>query len=277
MIVSFSEVSKWDTCKLQYFYNFSMGLRPLEETESISNGIVGHKLLQSFYESLQAGKTKLEAAEATHRKAIEYMDSAKQNLNSKSVLIAWTMVSNYIKNADVTAKTILVENRFLIPVSMLDNDCSLSNVQIGFTPDVVFERAGGFLDVEDSKFVGKGWSAKKLDMFPQAKLYQAFLRRMGYNISRAGIRFFNLATGKVTTHFEALPEEEETILLKQFVEAVAEIVDYRNDPFKPRRTFNYSTCQYCAYETPCNMEAEGKDASRTFKYFFMQSDYDYTK
>lgn len=277
LIVSFSEISKWDTCKLQYYYSFVLGYRPSEESEAISNGIIGHDLLQSFYESMKQGNSKEEAIETVHHKAKIHLDRAKKNLNSKSLLTAWTLVDNYIRDTDFTSEAFLVENRFLIPVEMLTGNPFFKDVQIGFTPDIVFKRQGDFYDVEDSKFVGRAWSKNKLDMFPQAKLYQIFLRRMGYNVSRSGVRFFNVATGKTAVSYEQLSSLEEDVLIESFLGAVAEVVEYRNNPYTLRRTFNYSTCQYCAFVTPCSMEAQGKDASKTFKYFFIKSAYDYTK
>lgn len=285
MIISFSEVFKWDTCNRQYYYNFILGVQPQEGSVAMDIGTKGHKLLQSFYTLMSEGKTQEEAQVITRQNANNLLRNESMEEMS-ALLTSATLVDNYIRSTDFKSKAILVENRFLIPVEMvapefLVEEYGLQGVQIGFTPDVVFERAGGFCDVEDSKFVGRAWSQKKMNRCPQAKLYQTFLMKMGYKISRSTLRFFNTTTGKVTSkNYELFPAEEK-ILISDFIRTVGEVVKYREQsselhPFT-RRTMNYTTCQFCYYETPCTLEAEGKDASKTLKYQFRKNDYDYSK
>lgn len=282
MIISYSEISKWDTCQRQYWYRFGMGLKPIEESAAISTGVKGHQLLQYFYTALQQGKTKEEALKLMHENAKKLL--SREFMSDGSLLIALTLVDNYIKSRDFSNQTVIVENRFLLPLRKLDPGFAeknyLNEVQIGFTPDVVFERPGNFLDVEDAKFVGRAWSKKKLNRFPQAKLYQIFLSAMGYNVSRTTLRFFNTTTGKIAEQNYVLRNEEKNTLIHDFVEGVKEVIEYRSMPLEvratARRTMNYSACQFCAFEFPCTLEAEGKDATNTFKAEFVKSDYDYS-
>lgn len=285
-IISFSEVYKWDNCQRQYHYSFNLGLQPEEESDAIKKGVKGHKLLQAFYSALQTGLTKEEAYEATKRMAAKLLEeSSQKGIPDFELLTAWTLVDNYITSTEFKATALLVENRFIIPVDMLvsaefidEND--LYGVQIGFTPDVVFERTGGFCDVEDSKFIGRAWSNAKLNRFPQAKLYEIFLKRMGYMISRSAIRFFNVTTGKIDYKTFVLDPDEESILIYDFMKGVCEVLQYRSlaPEFraKARRTMNYSNCQFCRFELPCTLEAKGKDATNTLKYLYVKRDYDYS-
>ncbi len=279
MIVSYSEVFKWDTCKRQYYYNFGLGLRPQEESDTLSTGIKGHQLLQAFYEAYRSGESKEAALALTLQKAKHMMDA--EGAADFPLLKSWTMVDNYIRATDFTSEAVLVENRFLIPFSELDQDPAFDHMLIGFTPDVVFERKGGYFDVEDSKFVVRAWSASKIKRFQQAKLYQIFLRRMGYNITRSSIRFFNTTTNTIKSQDYILTKEEEKSIIYDFTEGVKEVVRYRsqNEDLQKlaRRTMNYTACQYCAFEHPCTLEAEGKDASKTLKNLYKKSDYDYTR
>jgi len=279
LIVSYSEVFKWDTCQRQYWYRFGMGLKPLEESNAMQIGTKGHKLLQDFYNLIAEGKEKHEAHILTARSAAKIL--SKTDTPDFTLLKAWTMVDNYIRENEFTPNAILVENRFLFPASLLSDDPIFEGVQIGFTPDVVFQRPGNKLDVEDAKFVGRAWSKSKLNRFQQAKLYQIFLKVMGYNVTRSVVRFFNLATGKITVQNYGLLEAEEKIIIRDFLAGIKEVVTYRRLPLEvrqeARRTTNYTACQFCAFEFPCTLEAEGKDASKTFKYQYMKSDYDYSR
>jgi predicted RecB family nuclease len=278
-IVSYSELFKWDTCQRQYYYRFGLGLRPNEESAPIRIGIKGHKLLQDFYNGLKDGLSKEKSLELT-RDAAAKLIKGEFVTEVAPLLKSWTLVDNYIRETDFTANAVLVENRFLIPLAAISDDPELAHIQIGFTPDIVFERTGGMFDVEDSKFVARAWSKSKLNRFQQAKLYQIFLKRMGYNVTRSIIRFFNVTTGEITSKPYTLSAAEEATIIHDFVEAVREVIHYRAQPIeikaKARRTMNYTACQFCAFEFPCTLEAEGKDASKTFKYEYTKSDYDYS-
>jgi hypothetical protein len=279
MIISYSELSRFDTCDRQYYYNFILGLQPVDASEAIDTGTKGHKLLQIFYTELQTGKTKEKALATVIQKAQEVIFAT--GMPDSRMLKAWLLVENYIRDNEFKTEAVLVENRFLFPFSMLDDDPEYADVQVGFTPDVVFKRSGDFYDVEDFKFVGREWSAKKKERFQQAKLYQLFLRRMGYQVTRSIIRFFNTQTGRISYDAAAMTDAEEAIIIRDFVAGVKELVDFKRQPPEKlalsRRTTNVSTCQYCFYSFPCTLEAQGKDATKTFKSEFITRDYDYGK
>lgn len=278
-IISFSELFTWDSCERQYFYAYELNIRPQQMSNPMSLGTKGHRFLQYFYEALASGDSKEVALKRTQEIAADTIkESTIQLADVGTLLRSWMLVDNYIRDNEFPRESVLVENRFLIAASNFTADPHFADVQIGFTPDVVFKR-GNFYDVEDAKFVGRAWSQKKLNRFMQAKLYQIFLRQMGYNVTRTTLRFFNTTTGKITRKDYVLGIDEETILIRDFIKAVREALEFRDytemGKSQARRTMNYSTCQYCFYEEICTLEAEGKDASKTIKYQFVKSDYDY--
>lgn len=280
LIVSFSEVFKLQTCERQWWYRFGLNLSPAEESEAITVGVKGHKLLQDFYEAMRDGKTKEEALEIATENARKEL-FGQSFLANKSLLTAWTLVDNHIRATDFNSEALIIENRFLLPARLLSDDPLLEDIQIGFTPDVVMKRPGDKIDVEDSKFIQRAWSGKKLRRFPQTKLYQIFLERMGYDISRSLIRFFNWDTGKSFIHAYELGGEEAHILTRDFIAGVKAVVEKRSlstlEQSQSPRTMNYTACQFCHFEFPCTLEGEGKDASGTFRNLFVKSTYDYNR
>lgn len=282
MIISFSEVLTYQTCKRKYWYRFGMNLVPIEEAVALRTGANGHTLLQSFYEALQNGLTKDEALKLVAEKATQLMADKFVDI---TVVRAWSLVDNFIKANDFTAEAVLVENRFLVPASRFiyypDPEVDWDRIQIGFTPDLVLRRKGGFLDVEDAKFVGRAWSQKKLNRFPQTKLYHIFLEEINYKVSRTLIRFFNTTTGDVYTHPYELEKAERDILIRDFMEAVREVYLARiQDEMVQRsapRTMVYSTCQYCEFEGLCSTQAKGKDATLLIQNQYVEGDYDYNR
>lgn len=279
-IVSYSEVSKVQTCERQHHYRFNLGLSPIEESAAIMTGVKGHKLLQTFYELLKEGWDKEDARKHVHEQATKM--SKNGNTIDFSLLKAWTLVDNFIREAVFTAEAILIENRFLVPANKLIGyveGLDLDNVQIGFTPDVVLQRKGNFIDIDDAKFVGRAWSQKKLNHFPQSKLYQLFMEAMGYTISRTQIRFFNTTTAAITTKSYVMKPAEKITLMHDFMQGVKRVVEIRNknayDQALAPRTMNYTACDYCPFDFPCTLEAEGKDATRTLESLYTVSKYDY--
>ena len=279
-IVSYSEVVKHQTCQRQHYYRFILNRKPVEEYVPMQIGIKGHKLLQDFYNLMREGHSKEEALARTQQVAKKIIQ--EKQVTDFSILIAWTSVDNYIRATNFTAEAILVENRFLLPASKLISHVDgldLDQVHIGFTPDVVFQRSGGFIDIEDAKFVGRAWSQREKDRFSQLKLYQVFMEAMGYDISRCLIRFFNVKTGKTDTQPYVMETEEKPILIRDFMQGVKAVVESRSKSPEEQtlapRTMNYGACKSCPFVFPCNLEAKGKSAANTLKNMYTGGDYDY--
>ncbi len=278
-IVSYSELVKFQTCERQHWYRFGEDLQPNSETDAVDTGKKGHKLLQDFYELMRMGKTKEEALVQVKAKAGKEMSQSESPDFNK--VIAWTLIENYINETNFTADVSLIENRFLFPAALITDDPFFDKVSIGFTPDVVFQRKGGFLDIEDAKFVQRAWGYKKINRFPQAKLYQIFMKAMKYNVSRTTIRFFNVKTGELSFKNYVLGKTEAENLTRDFLRGIVPLVEKKRGPretfAQAPRTMNMNACQYCSYEFICGLEAEGKDATKSMKADFKKSTYDYTR
>lgn len=287
IIISYSELTKWQTCKRQYYYRYVLDRIKPEMPDAVDTGIKGHKLLQTFYELIKLGTDKEKARDIVREQANSLMRVSQ--FPDKNLLKSWTLVDNYINANNFVANAFLIENRFLIPASKLMTPhqatedwppgFTWSNVLIGFTPDIVFERKGPRYDVEDSKFVQRAWSENKIDRFQQTKLYQIFLETMGYNISRTTLRMFNVATAKITAKNYVMNTAEKETLKRDFLAEVKELVEYKRQSdltksFAPR-TMNYTSCQFCDFVFVCGAQAEGKNVDRTLQSMYIGSDYNY--
>lgn len=275
--VSYSEIVSWQICQRKHFYSFTLGLRPAEESDALSTGIKGHKLLQTFYGYLGEGKHQDEALDLTQKSAAKEINASK--FPDFNLLKAWNLVQKYVSETDFTAEAIIVENRYLIPANHLTDDPFFRDVQIGFTPDLVMQRKGNKLDIEDAKFVERAWSKKKKNRFGQVRLYQIFLERMGYDISRSILRFFNTKTWVIDEQNYVMSKAAEKILIEDFLVGVRDVVTAKRKPehtlkFAPR-TMNNGACQFCEYEYICSLEAEGKDASNSMTTLYVKSKYGY--
>lgn len=276
-IVSYSELYSFDTCQRLHMYRHTMNLRPIKESDALATGNKGHKLLQPFYEGLREGMSKEEALFHASRLAEKLMK--EEDRADFPLLKAWVMVERFVRENEFTAKTVLVENRFLIPASTLSPDSRLVDVQIGFTPDLVLEYFNKVLIIEDAKFVQRAWSKSKLNRYTQLKIYQLLLNLLGYNVKRCSIRMFNTSgNGSITEIPAGIKNAEDAkTVQRDLVESIIQLIEYKRNGvvFNARRTNNYTACQYCRFEYVCTQQAEGKDVSKTLKYEFVKSNYDY--
>lgn len=282
MIISYSEIAKIQTCKRQWYYRFDLGLRPEHESDAVTTGTNGHKLLQNFYNLLEEGSSKEIALKVVTAQAVAALK--EHQFSDGNLLKAWTLVDNYIRATDFVAKAVMVENRFLVPLTKLAEKYTvdihgLHSVQVGFTPDLVLERSHKFLDVEDYKFIQRAWSQKKINRFAQLKVYQLLLEAMGYEISRTVLRTFNVTTGKITAYPYPMSHDEKEQVLSDFVEGIREVAEYRMKSLTQAvhhpRTMNNNACQFCDFELPCTLQAQGKSAERTLATQYIKSEYSY--
>jgi hypothetical protein len=277
MIISFSEVLIHQTCARKFYYAISLGLAPIHENDAIDLGVKGHKLLQRFYELIRDGKTREKALVLVRELAALDVDF--------NMLKAWTLVDNYVRDNDLNNMTLHVEEQFKVPASLLFSEDTVApdvdlNWEVGFTPDIVFERKGGKIDVEDFKFVQRMWPQAKLNRFPQVKLYKIFLERLGYDVSRSILRLFNADTAKIKEQVYTPTRIEEEILLRDFLKGAQEVQEFKEQSvamqaFAPR-TMNYNSCQFCPFENPCTLEAQGKDVSKTLASQYKARTYGYS-
>lgn len=281
MIISYSEIFRFQTCPRQHYYRFVLGKRPVTESQAINTGNNGHILLDIAYNMLAEGKSKEEIFPVLREKVIELVDKAldRGHIDITSA-IAETLIENYFNTEDLSFKTLYIENRFLLPLSRLTDDPFYEDIEIGFTPDVVFERVGGFIDIEDSKFVQKAWGGKKLERYTQTKYYHIFMESIGYAVSINKIRFFNVATGKTYTKPYTLTKDERDILVEDLLRGIRPLVEHKRQTAeelaKTPRIMNYMTCERCSFNFVCSREAEGKDMSKTLAIEFEDSRYDYS-
>lgn len=265
-IVSFSEVYTWQTCRREFYYHYGLGLTPIEDKESIYKGVQGHRLLQNFYRGIQRGLTKDEAREEMR----EFFREEKMH----ELVEVWMMVEKYIQDLKLEGEAVLVEEAFVVPVAGEDS------LSIGFTPDLVWNQKGKRIIIEDYKFVGRMWAKSKLSRYTQLDLYNAFLHKMGFNVTRGVLRFFNLATNTFPYQVYTPSQTRLDNLYKEFVESALEIQQFKNLPIEQQkeaaiRTINYTVCQWCSYIFPCNLEQDGKDASKTLATQYKPSKYSY--
>lgn len=252
MIVSYSEVSKWTTCQREYYYRFALNKRPMEESSPIMSGTNGHLMLETFYKALQRGCSREEA----RREVQNQLPKRK----TPELVKVWVLVDNYINSLPLEGSAVLVEQSFIVDIE--------PGLKIGFTPDLLWDHKNKRLDIEDYKFVGRSWSHKKLSRYVQLDIYTVLLRKLGYSVDRAYLRFFNTETNKPSHKlYESSPARLERVF-QEFIEYAHQVKAFKQlMPETQReaalRTLNINACNFCYFEYPCTLEQEGESAEKT--------------
>jgi hypothetical protein len=265
MKVSFSEVYAWQTCQQQFFYKHSLKLQPISTSSALKTGIDGHTLLKTFYTAIQDGHSKKEALS-------KVTDLFNGKLTPETV-IAFGLVENYIADLDLKGKAVIVDRPNYVEFPHL-------GITVAFTPDLLWHYASKRLDLEDYKFVGRLWSKPQLARYVQLDLYNALLRILGYRIGSSKLRFFNTTTKKVSHKTYDPTQTRLDNIMKEFLAIALKIAEYKSlslDEQKEQtvRTFNYTTCRWCKFTFPCDLELDGKDATKTLLNEYVSSDYGY--
>jgi hypothetical protein len=268
-IVSFSELNTWQRCRKSYYYNYTLGFIPIEESPALRRGKMGHRMMQTYLESRLAGVSHEEAKRTITK------DLTREETEDPIIIKTWGLVCKHVDTLDFSnVESVYIEQVFKHPL------VEAFDLWVGFTPDYGWLFKGGFLTLEDFKFIEKMWSEKKKSRYVQLDLYAGWMREMGENVSQSILRFFNLTTGEITSKPYTPSSEKFKILRREFTLAAIELQEFKSKTVAEQRelafrTFDNNTCAFCRYSYPCNLEANGKDASKTFLAEFTTNDYGY--
>ncbi|HEY0771161.1 MAG TPA: hypothetical protein VGD31_12585, partial [Sphingobacteriaceae bacterium] len=98
-------------------------------------------------------------------------------------------------------------------------------------------------------------------------------------------RVFNTQTGKIDDYPYPMSVAEKINVTTDFMDGVEQVLRFRRRignhkqlaSVASTRTVNYTACQFCHWEAPCTLEAQGKDATYTLATQYTKSSYDYAR
>lgn len=254
MIVSYSEVYTYFTCRRRFYYHTGLGLVS-NAPSPVHRGVFGHKVLEIFYKELAKGKTREEAA----KKALDYIPE----FQSADIIATWALLKQYFNTVNLDGIVIAAEEPMYLEID--------ENLTIAFTPDLAWKYYNSNrIDFEDSKFIARKWNNNKTDRFMQLLVYIALARRMGYSVSRGYLRFFNIRTDEITHKLFDPSDKELEIVYNEFIKQAREVAEFKSKSIDEMerdavRTPNYLVCDRCDYLFPCKLQQSGKDASATLE------------
>lgn len=268
MIVSGSEIATLNSCEMQYYYQFVLGLWPKDESVAISQGKAGHTNCEQFFKAIQLGATKEEA--------LQEMIPVAMDAES---LKACSLASKFCEDFNVASgKPLLVEEQKVVPLE--------GRVKIGLTPDLVWRYNSGKVDLIDFKFSGRAWSQEASEIHYQLPSYRYYLaKNFGIKADKLKYVYFNTKNqneDKYKIHTFTVTDQETEEVVRDQIKSIDRLIEFREAPVawsrkEAKRINKVFVCDYCPFKFPCRLGRKGleKKEQQALNLMYTQNTYGY--
>jgi len=279
-LISNSEVSTWLLCRRKYYYNFDLNLVPVNRSESLSRGILGHDVLAAYYKVLSVGGLHEQAVAEARKLLMAAMDAFSMELCLELDGILKNYWDHY-KGTDLQKYEILkVEDMYQLPIN--------SDFEYVFRFDLYLkERTTGKCVLMDHKFVYDFWNADKLALNPQFPKYVGAMRANGLQVDECILNQIRYRKIKEPTEDQlwrrsvVLPSNAKIrFSLKEQILASKEIAAHKFLPVEVRSDHalgvrNPLVCKYCEFKELCASEYDGGDTTYMIQNEYTSNTYGY--
>lgn len=276
--ISNTEVSTWNACKRQYYYNFVLNLEPKVMNSALGRGILFHEVMGAYYQFLKAWDEEnpndykaapsmrhVQAVQTARSHMLEFCKGPAYDFDS--IMTVDRLLTGYwdFYQGDPEWEIIAVEEAYDVPVG----DHTFS-----FRVDLIArERKSKKMILIDHKTAYNFWNADKLALSPQFPKYKAALAKLGILIDECmlnQVRSRELKTPTATDLFRRTTvkptKAKQDNAEREQVVASREILAYRALPLavqeqRATRVLNEGVCKYCDAKPLCLTEWDGGDAT----------------
>lgn len=268
-LISPSEVDSYLQCRRKHHYAHVERLQPKTFSDGLSTGIIGHAILQRYYEFIKAEQIldplsgmRLAIHEITNElvtpQNIEYFHTLKPILEAYAIRYG----------TDTRYKILAVEQSF-------------EYEGIAFTPDLIIQdTTTGKIYLEDHKFLSVFYTDKTIGLFPQMPRYIGLLRLSGrkvdgyiYNM----IRTRAAKTAAPADRFRRATFNPKESTIQQVMEEFFRTVEEIRSGTYPTRTANSFNCgAYCSFANLCTADLNDEPGRELMvRAFFEPNTYGY--
>ena len=280
MIISNSDIVSMNKCEYRWYYERYKNLMPIDGYPSVmSDGTFGHKLMEEAFTILMNGGTFEEAAQAAGQIA---MTGAPSEMKLYKHVLAFVQYA-----IDQGWKPVEIEEKGNHPIN--------SNIEFGFTPDLVIEFTKGpwrgQQAVIDYKFTGQYWTDREISTSQQVPKYIHYKNlRDGTSIRRGAVVMLNTrANNDATGHglflvkwvpvtrekLKNIQRENENMMRR--IHGFVVLGQTHGDEFLRSilvHTSDSKQCKMCIFaDDLCPMELEGRDSSKVLSRNYKNNDH----
>ena len=285
--VSTSEVATYLTCAQRWMYAHhpSYNLEPRTLGIALSRGLVGHKALEIYYQSIFDGNTEQSSRESVQEYIIKEALKAMQMSDSEKSLMISTLgvlVGDYFdENMDLLKQYNIIGVEHLVTASLTDEIYFAGRVDLALE-----EKSGpyrGYVVPYDHKFTYNFWPDTAIKMNAQISNYIWAYLSNGYR-SRKGVlnmlRHRDNSQQKFKQFEVPTNTEMRNTFIKNHVVAAQRIVELKKKPTVGMpdgvtRSTSKFNCEYCPFVNLCYTEACGLDSKTMVEASYRPNSYGY--
>jgi hypothetical protein len=290
--ISNSEVMCFNKCKRKHMYEFLLRLTPVTQSPALHRGIIGHEILETYYESLMFGDKHSDAED----KALAQLDGIivsafEEGMDTDIAIDLRNILTSYFDIAATDDWTILAVEKDYVQ--------EYEGIPVGMRLDILARINSGRFQGEtlliDHKFSYQAWSAGDVLMNGQPYKYGKILRDNGILVTKAMYNTIKYRTKDVTKLVDRpvlhMSQREQDVAIRDHVRTAKEIMavreefatgdlsdmvgpTYRNEA--PRALDKY-TCGMCSFRDICKAEMSHRTTAteRMLESDFKANDYGY--
>jgi hypothetical protein len=170
---SYSETSSYLDCKRRHHYSYIEQLERITESAALSDGKIGHTILEKYYTARMQGLDH-EMAEKLARHAYEQsgytFDPTGKRADLEQMIFDYYLPNEpYLSNG---FEVLAVEKEFVLRWDDADEGYK-------FIVDLILRSPTGQIVIVDHKFTGRFTQPDMLQLLPQVPLYIGAIRAMG--------------------------------------------------------------------------------------------------
>lgn len=276
-IVSNSELTAYNTCKLQHHYMYELGLGPREPSIPLYRGIIGHKALEAYYNMMKDGHNvddcKHEAMQVLNLETVRLATEEPWNVDKiEQIDMLASRIQMYPEVYRNEPFTVLAVEETFKANMIFDN-------WMGFIPDLIVEYHRGSLKgqpvVLDHKFIYNFKTLEELKLDAQLPRYMIALQALGYPVKHMvfnqirtrdlknakPVEFFRRSESMVTqTAAETIWEEQKYTL---------QLIDQKHPPI---RALTPMVCKGCWFKDPCTVSMDGESVETMLRIQYKPRD-----
>jgi len=271
IVISNSEGETFSTCERMHYYKFALGLQPRRASHFIRIGVVGHKVLETYYRAgLETNSNRGEMYLAAMDELTRFADIAKDEDDMAIVSLISSRIQLYVNTYKDTFRVIDVEGKYHKKLT--------DEITYGMTLDLLVEETAGPYRgqhfVIDHKFCYNFQTPDELSMNSQLPKYIDTLRGYGFNVKRGMLN---------QIRYRGDIKEESKLFKRQYLKPsdirLMGIMDEQLKVSKEihkrvtmpvalyretsRRSMSKRNCGSCQFRLPCSMELDGNEQQAT--------------